>query len=66
MLIFYSEKTTTQTFVCLAEEDQNLVPTKTEKLQIRSNGLGEKKNLTPSTGNMETIKTVLHEQVREL
>jgi len=60
-LFFDSEKTITRAFVCLAEKDQDRVPTTTEKLQLRNNGLGEKKVLIPSAGNADTVKTVLYE-----
>ena len=59
--LLLAEKTITRMFVCLAEKEQDRVPSTAEKLKLKNSGLGEKKLLFPVTGSTDTVKTVLQE-----
>jgi len=47
--------------VCLSDKEQDRVPSITEKLRLKSNGLGEKKILLPILADADGVKAVLYE-----
>ncbi|XP_067051325.1 uncharacterized protein [Acropora muricata] len=55
------ERSITRTFVCLSDKEQDRVPSITEKLRLKSNGLGEKTILLPILADADGVKAVLYD-----
>jgi hypothetical protein len=55
------EKTITRTIVCLADKDENNVPSSLLKLQLNNSGLGEKRVAFPVSAKSDGVRKVLIE-----
>ncbi len=54
----------TKTMFCLANKNQKQVPTTTEKLVLKENGLGEKRIAFPTGATDAAVKEILFRYVR--
>ena len=54
----------TKTMFCLANKNQKQVPTTTEKLALKENGLGEKRIAFPTGATDAAVKEILFRYVR--
>ena len=61
--LFSAEKNISRNFVCLAERNQDRVPTNREKLVLRDNGLGEKKVAIPVTASKDDVREIFYRLV---
>ena len=61
IILHYIEKTITKTIVCLANKDEDKVPSSLYKLQLANSGLGEKRLEFPVCAKADGVRKVLLE-----